>query len=222
MVLAVSASDTSERYGWKHKQLLRYDRGMEVKIDHGKIIDGFQQLKGQRCYVDYETKCAECGKRFVLTADAQKYLHEVNRVPVKQAKNAAFCAECLPGRRAEKHQQADKGRAQRLAQEADAALAKEPHNSKVLSRWFAARFELLELGPTPHSIDDFIARARQAQKQPASPSEAVFWEAQALLLRGDTARAKAAFERFTARANTHRQQVAVARKIIARLQSQSD
>ena len=70
-----------------------------IKIDHTKVIDGFGELAGRHTYEPREVRCGLCGKPFVFSTKAQKYVHEVRGVPYKRADSgAAYCATCLPRR----------------------------------------------------------------------------------------------------------------------------
>lgn len=71
-----------------------------VAIDHGRVADGFNQLRGHSVYVEFPTFCGVCDEAITLTAKEQKYLLELKGVPVKMLlRGAAFCPTCIARRR---------------------------------------------------------------------------------------------------------------------------
>jgi hypothetical protein len=139
---------------------------VRVPIDHSRLIDGFAELRGRTHYEDESLQCGDCGRAFVFTAAAQKYVFEVRGVPVKMRnRGAAFCDACRDVRARRNRAARQLKKLEHAAQEARAASEREPRNADVLLAWVAARVAHLEgqaRPPTKRAIDDLRASLRRA------------------------------------------------------------
>jgi hypothetical protein len=71
------------------------DHNVTFLISHHKLIDGFGELSSSSVYGPYETFCGICDARCVLQPRIQKYMLEIQRVPVKMLRRGAvFCLHC--------------------------------------------------------------------------------------------------------------------------------
>ncbi|MFO0570315.1 MAG: hypothetical protein U0263_32030 [Polyangiaceae bacterium] len=70
-----------------------------VFIDHDKLIDGYGDLTAYTVYESFDTYCGICDAPTRVTAAEQKYLLEINGVPVKMLRGGAiYCRSCAERR----------------------------------------------------------------------------------------------------------------------------
>lgn len=64
-------------------------------IDHSSIIDGFGELTEHKQYKPFNSYCGICDQNVYVTSAIQKYIVEINKVPVKMLRRGAiFCENC--------------------------------------------------------------------------------------------------------------------------------
>jgi hypothetical protein len=113
-------------------------------IDHSKIIDGFDEMRGKTHCENFEATCGRCGTEFVFTAADQKYVHEVRGVPIKHARRgAAFCKACATQQGEANRAQESLVQAVRAAAEAKTAAEGAPGDGKKLADYIDAKLEEL-------------------------------------------------------------------------------
>lgn len=87
-----------EKYGVHGDRRRGQDESL-YPIDHSVIIDGFAELAQHNQYLPFDTPCGICGLACHVSSRQQKYILEVNRVPVKMlVRGAVFCEGCLERR----------------------------------------------------------------------------------------------------------------------------
>ncbi len=93
-----------ERDAWLEKSADRIQQWRNqddslYPIDHSLIIDGFSELTTHKHYLPFDAACGICGTRYPVSSREQKYIVEMNGVPVKHlTRGAVFCEECLQRR----------------------------------------------------------------------------------------------------------------------------
>lgn len=149
-----------------------------VRVDHGRIIDGFGELSEQATYEPYEVQCGLCDARFAFSPREQKYVHEVRRVPIKMARRgAAYCQRCVPKAAARNAARAQNAERQRDVQRTTLALREHPGDPELRLKSVISRILLLELEPSRRSavnISEDLARVRRSIPESA---ELARWEA---------------------------------------------
>jgi len=156
-----------------------------IKIDHTKVIDGFGELAGRHTYEPREVRCGLCGKPFVFSTKAQKYVHEVRGVPYKRADSgAAYCATCLPRRVARNRAVRNEAAIAAAYVRALSAMEAAPDEVEAIFAVLEAAVALHRIRPSPTRADRLIALARRAGR--IRPADATWrlWEARVQLLRG--------------------------------------
>lgn len=150
----------------------------EVRIDHGRIIDGFGELSEQVTYEAYEAQCGLCDARFVFSPQAQKYVHEVRGIPIKMARRgAAYCQRCVPEAAARHAARTKIAERQREVQRTTLALREHPDDPELRLQSVVSRIRLLELEPSRRSamnISEALARLRRSNSE---STELDRWEA---------------------------------------------
>lgn len=120
-----------------------------VPIEHGKLIDSVGLLRGFRLYRPIKTFCGICDAPFTLSPAVQKYILEVNRVPVKMLQRGAiYCVACRRRRsRIKWRKRGDRWRTEpKRKEELDRLVAEEEElkrNSKCRYETAKWRFGLL-------------------------------------------------------------------------------
>lgn len=162
-----------------------------VPIDQSRVIDGFGEVSGQTEYADEQVHCGLCGKKFVFTAAAKKYVFEVRRVPVKMRhRGAAYCDVCRDRRAAFNRLLRVMERLQREHRAAAAAVRAAPDDASAHAACARSIVRLVaSSGKGP--LNSAIHHARRARKLDPTCVESIYWEGRAhdLALRSRPARA---------------------------------
>ncbi len=146
--------------GWPAKSRRRSPPGVSlgVRIDHSAIIDGFAQMVDRTHWESKEVRCDKCRRFFFMSAHAQKYVHEVRKVPIKH--QAYYCADCLP-RAVERNRQK-----RRLAE----------YNAALEAAALAVKSDATDTAAMVHYIRLRLDNPRSGEKDPPTRLLSQLWQ----------------------------------------------